>query len=499
MNRGGTRVPPTLAKAHIERFAGMNLPEAGLIAVVKRDCETCVMMEPVLAELAKAGALTVYTQDDPAFPASVPHDFDGSLDVSHALKIEVVPTLLRREGGREIDRTFGWHKEEWRNLTGVEALGEDLPDRRPGCGSKNIEPGIIEDLLVRHGETGLQSRRIEFGAQEDGIEALFDRGWSDGLPVVPPTESRVLRMLGGTNRDPQEVIGQMPSDLADCTVEKIAINAVMAGCKPEYLPVVIAAVEAVLEEPFTMHGVLATTMFVGPVVIVNGPIRRSIGMNAKGNALGQGFRANNTIGRALQLVIRNVGGGRPQEVDRATLGNPGKLSYCIAEDEEDSCWESLACERGIAEGRNAVTVFAGFGLQGIVDQKSRTPESLAQSFAECLKALQHPKLYAGADALVVVCPEHERTFRDAGWSKARLYEELYARTRRPADEIMPGVDGIAEGTTAFAAGTMANKFRDGGLMIVRAGGGAGMFSGIIGGWSASGEKGSSPVTKEIVV
>lgn len=475
----------------------MSLPETGFVAVVKRDCPTCELTEPVLAALAQAGPLTVYTQDDPGFPASVPHEYDGSLDESHKLNIEVVPTLVRREGGREVARTYGWDKTEWRKLTGIASLGEDLPDLRPGCGAKNIEPGIIEQLLIRHGETGLRSRRIELGEAEDDIEAMFDRGWSDGLPLVPPTEARVLRMLAGTSRDPQEVIGKVPSDLSDCTIEKIAVNAVMAGCKPEYLPVVIASLEAVLQEPFALHGVLATTMYVGPVVVVNGPIRRSIGMNAKGNALGQGNRANSTIGRALQLVIRNVGGGRPQEVDRATLGNPGKLSYCFAEDEEGSSWESLASERGIAAGRSAVTVFAGFGLQGIVDQKSRDPDSLAQSFSECLKAMQHPKLYAGADAMVVVAPEHERTFREAGWSKARLYDELYARTQRPTEEIQPGVGGIAEGTRAFPAGTMMRKFREGGLMIVRAGGGAGMFSGIIGGWLASGKRGSSPVTQEI--
>ncbi len=135
----------------------MNLPENGLVAVVKRDCETCGMTEPVLAALAEAGSLTVFTQDDPAFPESVAHEYDASLDVSHALKIEVVPTLLRREGGREVARTYGWNKAEWRDLTGVATLGEDLPNLRPGCGAKNIEPGIIEDLLVRHGETGLKA------------------------------------------------------------------------------------------------------------------------------------------------------------------------------------------------------------------------------------------------------------------------------------------------------------------------------------------------------
>src|SRR5438270_2582481 len=245
-----------------------------------------------------------------------------------------------------------------------------------------------------------------------------------------------------------------------------------------------------------MHGVLATTMFVGPVVIVNGPIRRRIGMIAKGNALGQGNRANAAIGRALQLVIRNIGEGRPQEVDRATLGNPGKLGYCFAEDEEGSYWEPLSVERGLKPGISAVTVFAGFGLQGVVDQKSRTPESLARSMAESLKAIHSVKLAPACDAMLVVCPEHERTFREAGWSKARLYEELHRLCEIHGDDLVTGAKGIAEGGPPSLAGKTVNKFRPGGLMIVRAGGGAGMFSGIIGGWS-SGPRGSSPITREV--
>jgi hypothetical protein len=474
-----------------------NLPQDGLVAVVKRDCPTCELTAPVLGELARRAGITVYTQDDPSFPDTVPgpvHDI--ALDVSHQLRIEIVPTLIRLESGREVARTYGWDRAEWERLTGVAGLGRDLPESRPGCGAKNVEPGIIERLKVRFNETGLKSRHIEIGSDEDEQEAMHGRGWSDGLPLVPPTEERVLRMLDGTSRDPQEVLGLVPPALSAATVEKIAINAVMAGCKPEYLPVVLAAVEAVLDEGFAMHGVLATTQFAGPVVVVNGPVRRQIGMNAKGNALGQGNRANSAIGRALQLVIRNIGEGRPQEVDRATLGNPGKLGYCFAEDEEGSCWEPLSVERGIKPGVSAVTVFAGFGLQGIIDQKSREPESLARSMAESLKAIQSVKLAPACDALLVVCPEHERTFREAGWSKARLYEELYRLCEIPGEELIAGAKGIAEGGPPSLAGKTVNKFRPGGLLIVRAGGGAGMFSGIIGGWS-SGARGSVPVTREV--
>jgi hypothetical protein len=474
------------------------LPRDGLVAIVKRDCPTCVMAAPVLCELATLGGLTVFTQDDPSFPETVPIRVDDTgLGVSHRLGIEIVPTLIRFEAGREVGRTFGWDRGEWERLSGIAGLGADLPEARPGCGAKNVEPGVLERLKIRFNETGLKSRRIAIGAEEDEHEAMFARGWSDGLPLVLPTEERVLRMLDGTGRDPQEVLGLVPPDLAPATVEKIAINAVMAGCKPEYLPVVLAAVEAVLEEKFAMHGVLATTMFVGPVVIVNGAVRRRIGMNAKGNALGQGNRANAAIGRALQLVIRNIGGGRPQEVDRATLGNPGKYTYCFAEDEEGSSWEPLSVERGVKPGQSAVTVFAGFGLQGVVDQKSRDPESLSRSFAESLKAIHNVKSAPACDALLVVCPEHHRTFKDAGWTKARLYEELYQLCEIPGDELIAGAKGIAEGGPPSQAGKSVNKFRPGGLMIVRAGGDAGMFSGIIGGWSAGGPRGSLPVTKEV--
>ncbi len=223
--------------------------------------------------------------------------------------------------------------EQWEELTGVSGLGAELPVMRPGCGSMSVDPDLVDELRVRFGASVLRSRRIEIADLEDELEVMFQRGWTDGLPVVPSTEERVLRMLTGTARAPHEVVATVPPDLVDVTVEKVAIAAVMAGCLPEYLPWVLTAVEAVCTDEFNMHGLLATTMPVGPVIVCSGPGTRRIGMNAGINALGQGNRANSTIGRALQLVVRNVGGGRPGEVDRATHGNPGKLSFCFAEDD----------------------------------------------------------------------------------------------------------------------------------------------------------------------
>jgi hypothetical protein len=333
--------------------------------------------------------------------------------------------------------------------------------------------------------------------EEDDVEACYDRGWSDGLPVVPPTAERVMRMLAGTNRSPEEVIGVVPPDLVPCTIEKIAINAVLAGCKPEYLPVVIASVEAALQDEFCMHGLLATTYFSGPLVIVNGPLSRAIGMNSKGNALGQGNRANGTIGRALQLVIRNIGGGKPGGVDRSVFGNPGKYTYCFAEDETNSCWESLAVEKGFSETASTVTLFAADGMQGIVDQKSRDPESLSRSFAAALRVVGHPKMIMAADVILVVSPEHERVYRLAGWTKQDVKNCLNRLLMIDGSELVAGAGGIAEGIPEKLAGKQLPKFREGGLNIVRAGGSAGMFSAIIAGWGASGTIGSVPVTREI--
>ncbi len=477
------------------------LPD-GVIAVVKRDCATCELTAPVLKWLVEQGQLTaVYSQDDPTFPEGVSVVDDRELAVSHSLALDTVPSLVRILDGAEVSRTVGWSRSRWSDFIGLSLETEfaHLPDQRPGCGAKNVDPGMEEKLAIRFGLTPFAARAVEIASAEDEFEAMYARGWSDGLPLVPPTEERVLRMLAATSRRADEVVAIVPPDLVECTVEKVAINAVMAGCKPEYFPVVLAAVEAACTSTFNAHGLLATTYFSGPIVVVNGPIAKAIGMNAAGNVFGQGNRANLTIGRALQLVIRNVGGGLPQGVDRAAFGNPGKIGLAFAELEDQAHaagWTTLAEERGIAPGKSAVTLFAGDGPTAVVDQKSRTADSLVRTFAECLKRVGHPKLVMGFDAMLAISPEHLRTFANEGWDRIRLRSELRALLMVNADDNLTGVGGITEGLPPHLAGMTLPKFRDGDLHFVHCGGDAGMFSAILGGW-VSGAEGSEATTREI--
>jgi len=472
------------------------LPD-GLVVIVKRDCPTCELVAPVMLDLAERASLTVVTQDDPEFPTIadwVIHDSD--LALSWHNDIDTVPTMLRVVDGQPSDRIVGWNRGEWESFTGIDDLGTDLPDWRPGCGSLSVDPNLTDKLAVRFSGSALKSRRVEIATLEDDWEAMHDRGWSDGMPLVPPTEARVLRMLEGTTRSPDDIIAMVPPDLVECTVEKVAINAVMAGCRPEYLPVVLAAIEAACTDEFNMHGLLATTMPCGPVIIVNGPIRERIGMNSGINVLGPGNRANSTIGRALQLVVRNVGGGRPGGVDRATHGSPAKYGLCFPEDEENSPWDSLAESRGFTDGQSTVTLFPGESPRILVDQISRNPQSLVRHLALALRSNISPKLAVVFDAILVLSPEHISRFADAGWDRARFLAEISEHLMIPGDELIRGAGGIDEGLPAAVAGTPIPKFRPEGLLVVHAGGGAGLFSSIIAGW-VNDATGTDPVTREI--
>jgi thiol-disulfide isomerase/thioredoxin len=481
---------------------GNSRPELadGFVVFVKRDCPTCELIVPVLEQLCELNILrTIFSQDDASFPKLPITSDDTSLEVSFSHRIETVPTLLKIQDGIEVDRTVGWSQEIWKAFLGIEDLGsENIRSYSPGCGSLSVDPDLQGMLQKKYG-SGLVSREVTFASAEDEFEAMYDRGWSDGLPLIPPTIERVQAMLEGTSRKPDDIVALVPPNLVDLTVEKIAINAVMAGCKPEYLPVVITALETACSDEFNMHGLLATTMPVGPVFFVNGPIRKSINMNSGMNLLGQGNRANSTIGRAVQLTVRNVGGGRPGEVDRATHGSPAKYGLCFAEDEEGSPWQSYAQDQGFSLEQNTVTLFPGEGPRMIVDQLSRSPDELARSLAMGIIGNVHPKLVMGFDAILIIGPEHASRFAEAGWTKEQVNEEIINHSIRETDELIRGANGISEGLPEVFAGSTLPKLRpDGGLIILYGGGAAGLFSATIGGW-LSGVKGSSYQTREITL
>src|SRR6202795_1340001 len=272
----------------------------------------------------------------------------------------------------------------------------------------------------------------------DEMEIWFERGVTDGLPVVPPTRERVDRMLGGTSRAREALVAEVPPNYGRATVEKLAVNAVMAGCRPEYFPVVLAVVEAACDPAFNLHGQSGTTNATSPLIIVNGPIRARIGVNCAAGVFGPGHRANATIGRALRLVMINLGGAKAGETSMSTFGHPGRYSYCIGEHEEASPWPPFHADRGLAATDNAVTAVAGEAPHGISDHASRTARALAGSLGWSMAGLwnaKHFPLYS--HTMLVVGPEHARTFGDEGWSKRDLVRYLFETIRAPYASLLP--------------------------------------------------------------
>jgi len=284
------------------------------------------------------------------------------------------------------------------------------PDRPPGARAESIE--VPDDL--------------------DAINRLYrERRWGDGLPVVPPTAERVGRMLRHTRRAPAEVVATIAPGFGAATIESIAINAVLAGCDAEYLPVVIAAVEAVAAPEFNLQGIQATTNPVAVWIVVNGPIAQRLEINGAFNCLGEGAWANATIGRALRLILRNIGGALPGEMDRATHGQPGKYTFCCAENEDANPWEPLHVERGFTADRSTVTVV---GAEGTMNMNSHTKDAgeLLRAIAETMIHPPSNEYTHGGEPWLVIGPEHAEILKRAGLSKADVKRRLWELSKMPA-------------------------------------------------------------------
>jgi hypothetical protein len=283
-----------------------------------------------------------------------------------------------------------------------------------------------------------------FAGALESIEEYFERDWTDGLPVVPVTEDAVQRMLAAVDRDPEDEIGEVPPRMGVATVRQVAVNAVLAGCKPAYFPVVVAATEAVLETSFNLNGVQATTSPCAPLVVVSSALGADLGFNSGYNAFGQGNRANATVGRALRLVLSNIGGGRPGTGDKSTLGQPAKYSFCVAESPL-SPWPGLHTDKGLARDQDAVTVFActyhvhpGQGTRERESEDGETPHAdrlLLEDLTEIVKENCAHILRFGGQVGVVINPYMARLLAERGWTKDDIKLYLYEHVRVPMRDI----------------------------------------------------------------
>ena len=281
---------------------------------------------------------------------------------------------------------------------------------------------------------------------EESLEAVnnlfLEKGWSDGLPIVPPTEEAVGKMLAATHRDPQDVIAALPPRRGDATVEKIAINAVMAGCMPEYLPLIVAAVEALGEETLNLYGVQATTHPASLLVIVNGPLAKKLDINCKSGAFGPGWRSNATIGRAIRLILMNIGGAFPGKTDMSTQGQPAKYSFCIAENEEENPWEPLHVERGFEASDSTVTVAAAENPHNINDHTAITAEEVLTTIAGTMSTMGNNNILLQAgEPVIALGPEHAATIAKSGFSKSDVKAFLHERARIPLGTFYKGAQG----------------------------------------------------------
>lgn len=282
----------------------------------------------------------------------------------------------------------------------------------------------------------LKSARIPVADALEAIELFFERKWTDGLAIVPPTADRVEQFINYVKRDPSETLGEIPPKYGKATIEKLAVNSVMAGCRPEYFPVVIAAVEAMLEPEHNLNGAQTTTHNNEPLIIVNGPIAKELEINSGHSVFGRGYRANGTIGRAIRLILWNLGGNFPWTVDRSTYSHPGSWSYCIAENEEASPWEPFHVERGLPPGSNAVTVFGCEAPHSICGHG--TSLEVLAGICNSMATMGSNNAYIAGQTLVTISARNAATFGKEGWSKRDVKEYIWEYARVPLGQLKKG-------------------------------------------------------------
>ena len=326
----------------------------------------------------------------------------------------------------------------------------------------------------------LSSTHYEVDDLQSAQEFYHSRNWTDGLPVVPPTPDAVKACLEWVMMPADQLVGIEPVRQCAITAEKLAVNAVMAGCLPMHFPVVVATFKSMLQEPFLLHGATASTGGCAILIVINGPVREELRMDGTFNALASSDRATTVIGRAIRLTLCNLLDARPGAVDRSTLGHPGKFSYCVAEDEENSPWLPLAEERNIPRKTSAVTVMAAGAPRQLMNEWTTNPEEILDTFvAEIQASMRHYSIWPG-NYTIIIPPQLRNHFENAGWSKADIRRYVFRNARilrrEWADCGKAAVVG-KHGDKEYAALPDEDQ-----LLVVAAGGPAGGFGAVIPPW-----------------
>lgn len=501
-----------------------------LLAFLETDCPTCRLTITYLKRLAEAlGSRSdhvVGISQDPqqatrelvdSYEVTFPVLLDETLDVSRAYDPTSVPALFLVGPDGLIERaSVGFEKEELNAVADAMLTALGLPVRvvaeaddgapylKPGCSSRHLEgrnalagpsPEPI-DLLPKKGP---MASRVNVPDDVDPYDYCMSAGFSPFLPVIPPTTERVDAFLDRISMPPDQVIALVPPCYGEATVEKVAANAVMAGCKPEYLEVLFPMVRAMCDERFNLHGVQATTHSATPLTILSGPAAERLGFASGAGVFGNVSRANSTVGRALQLIMTNLGGARPGEIDMATLASPGRFSYCIAENHAQSPWGPMHIDCGYDADDSAVTLFAASGLTVVSEHTARTGQGVLRTLAATLATVWSWRSCGRVEAVVVLCPEHAATLAADGFSKENARDFLYEHTGVPLRAFdHAGTEGTQLSDRyeeiEIDGEPHKRKFADPSqILMVVAGGTAGKFSGVLGGW-LSGPRGSQIVT-----